>query len=67
MHYDEPQRLCMVSVVYVAIALAIWLSAQPWRMRDFLAWLLARPGRTRTLGAALAAYGLVLAFLAFTY
>jgi hypothetical protein len=45
-----PQRLFMVSFVYVAIALAIWLGAQPWRLRDFLGWLFARPARSRGLG-----------------
>lgn len=67
MAYDKPQRLVMVSLVYVAIALAIWVGAQPWRMRDFLGWLLARPQRTRGLGGALAGYGLLLALVAFTY
>lgn len=67
MEYDKPQRLFMVTLVYVAIALAIWLGAQPWRLRDFLGWLLARPQRTRAFGGALAAYGLVLAVMAFTY
>lgn len=67
MEYDKPQRLLMVGVVYVAIALAIWLGAQPWRMRDFLAWLLAQPGRVRGLGGALAGYGLLLSLVAFTY
>jgi hypothetical protein len=50
----------MVSFVYVAIALAIWLGAQPWRLRDFLGWLFARPARSRGLGALFLAYGLVL-------
>jgi hypothetical protein len=67
MEYDKPQRLVMVSLVYVALALAIWLSAQPWRMRDFLTWLLARPARVRGVGGALALYGAVLALVAFTY
>jgi hypothetical protein len=67
MEYDQPQRLVMVSLVYVAIAFAIWVGAQPWRMRDFLGWLLARPQRTRGFGAALAGYGLLLALVAFTY
>jgi hypothetical protein len=67
MEYDKPQRLLMVAAVYVAIALAIWLGAQPWRMRDFLAWLFARPGRPRSLGGLVTAYGLVLAIVAFTY
>lgn len=67
MEYDKPQRLLMVTLVYLAIALAIWLGAQPWRMRDFLNWLFARPQRTRGLGGVLAAYGLLLAAVAFTY
>jgi hypothetical protein len=53
--------------VYGAIAAAIWLGAQPWRLRDFFAWTLARPARTRAIGATAAAYGLLLAFVAFTY
>ncbi len=67
MEYQHPQRLFMVSAVYVGIILAIWLGAQPWRLRDFLQWLFARPGRTRALGALLTAYGLLLCGLAFTY
>lgn len=67
MEYDRPQRLLMVTLVYGAIALAIWLGAQPWRMRDFLGWLLARPERTRAFGAALTGYGLLLVAVAFTY
>jgi hypothetical protein len=67
MEYDKPQRLLMVSIVYVAIAAAIWLGAQPWRLRDFLGWLFARPQRTRALGGAMVAYGLILSAVAFTY
>lgn len=67
MEYDKPQRLLMVSLVYLAIALAIWLGAQPWRLRDFFSWLFARPQRTRALGGVLAGYGLLLAAVAFTY
>ncbi len=67
MEYDKPQRLLMVTIVYLGIAFAIWLGAQPWRLRDFLGWLLARPNRARTLGGVLAGYGLLLAAVAFTY
>lgn len=67
MKYDQPQRLLMVGFVYLALSLAIWLGAQPWRMRDFLGWLFARPGRARGFGSVLAGYGLLLAFVAFTY
>ena len=67
MEYHRPQRLVMVTAVYLAIAFAIWLGGQPWRMRDFVAWLFARPGRARGVGGALAGYGLVLCGVAFTY
>ena len=64
---EPPQRKLMVGAVYVAIALAIWLGAQPYRLRDFLGWLFARPGRARAVGGALAGYGLLLCGVAFTY
>jgi hypothetical protein len=67
MEYDRPQRLFMVTLVYLGIALAIWLGAQPWRLRDFFLWLYARPGRSRAIGAGLAVYGLLLSGIAFTY
>jgi hypothetical protein len=67
MEYRFPQRLFMVALVYVFIALAIWLGASPFRLRDFFGWLFARPGRTRGFGAVLAGYGLLLGIVAFTY
>ena len=67
MEYDKPQRLLMVSFVYIAISCAIWLGAQPWRLRDFFLWLFARSQRTRGLGGLLAGYGLLLTIVAFTY
>jgi len=67
MEYDKPQRLLMVSIVYLALSGAIWLGAQPWRLRDFFSWLFAQPARARGIGGALAAYGVVLSIVAFTY
>lgn len=67
-YMEEPQqRKLMVAAVYLAIALAIWLGAQPYHMRDFVNWLFARPGRARALGSAVAGYGLLLCGVAFTY
>jgi hypothetical protein len=66
MHYDRPQRLFMVAFVYAALALAIWLGAQPWRLRDFLGWLFERPARSRGLGGLMVAYGFLLCGVAFT-
>ena len=67
MEYHHPQRLFMVSAVYVGIALAIYLGAVPFRLRDFIDWLFATAERPRVIGAALAVYGLVLGVVAFTY
>jgi hypothetical protein len=67
MEYDKPRRLFMVTIVYLAIAVAVWLGAQPWRARDFLGWLFARPNRARLAGAALSVYGLLLVGLTATF
>jgi hypothetical protein len=67
MRYDIPRRLFMVSAVYLCIALALWLGAQPYRLRDFLEWLFARPGRARALGVLIAAYGLLLCAVSLSY
>lgn len=67
MEYEHPQRLFMVTLVYVLIALAIWLGASPFRMRDFFEWLFARANRWRGFGAALVGYGVLLTLVSFTY
>ena len=65
MVYDRPLRLFMVAFVYAALSLAIWLGAQPWRLRDFFNWLFARSARSRGLGGFLVAYGCLLCMVAF--
>ena len=67
MEYAHPQRLLMVTPLYVCIGLAIWVGAQPWRCRDFVAWVFARPGRSRAVGGLLALYGLLLCGVSLTY
>ncbi|KXU38094.1 hypothetical protein AXK11_01255 [Cephaloticoccus primus] len=67
MKYELPQRLFLVSLVYLAIALALYLGAVPYRLRDFFEWLFGRPARSRVFGAMLAAYGALLVFVATTY
>lgn len=67
MNFEHAQIVLYKIAVYLAIAAAIWLGAQPWRLRDFLNWLFARPERTRRIGGVLAGYGLVVAVVAFTY
>lgn len=65
--YHVAQRLFMVTAVYIGLALAIYLGAMPYRLRDFFQWLFARPGRSRAFGGGLLGYGALLAVVAFTY
>ena len=67
MEYSHPQRLFMVTAVYVGLALAIYLAAAPYRLRDFFEWLFLRASRPRLIGAILVAYGLATTASAFTY
>lgn len=67
MNFNHPQIHFYKIAVYLAIAGAIWLGAQPWRLRDFFGWLFAQPARARGVGGALSGYGLLLAIVAFTY
>jgi hypothetical protein len=65
--YEIPTRLFMVTAVFVCLASALWLGAQPWRLRDAVEWLQRVPGRARRVGLLCAAYGLGLVVVAFTY
>lgn len=67
MEYQHPQRLLMVTAVYGGLALALYLAAAPYRLRDIFEWLFQRPARTRLAGTVLLSYGLATAVAAFTY
>jgi hypothetical protein len=67
MEHQYPQRLFLVSFIYVLIIFAIWLGASPFRLRDFFERLFARPGRIRTFGALLVGYGALLTVVAYSY
>lgn len=51
--------------VYLALTAALWLGAQPWRMRDAITWLQRMPGRARVVGAVFAVAGAAVAGTAF--
>jgi hypothetical protein len=67
MQWSHPQRLLMVTAVYLGLTLALYLAAYPFRLRDFFDWLFRTPGRPRLFGAVVLAYGLVTSAAAFTY
>ncbi len=64
MRYDFPS-LVLASVTYLGIFAALWLGAQPYRMRDFLEWLFRTPARPRMLGTLGVAVGLLLTISSF--
>jgi hypothetical protein len=67
LRFDHPQIYFQKALLFIPITLAIWLGAQPWRLRDFFEWLFARRERSRLIGGLVAGYGLLLTVLAFTY
>jgi hypothetical protein len=67
LRFDHPQIYFQKVLLFIPIALSIWLGAQPWRLRDFFEWLFARRERSRLVGGLVAGYGLLLTVLAFTY
>ncbi len=67
MEWSRPQRLLMVTAVYLGLTAALYLAAYPFRLRDFFDWLFRSPGRPRLIGAILLAYGLATSAAAFTY
>lgn len=65
---QEPQtRLFLVILVYAGIVLALYMGTIPFRARDWLFWLKVKSFRTRMLGGALSAYGVILLIVAITY
>ena len=65
---EDPQlRLFLVGFVYLAIIAALVLGASPYKLRDFLEWLYRQSWRPKAVGAAFAAYGLLLVAIAFAY
>ncbi|SUS08048.1 conserved membrane hypothetical protein [uncultured Defluviicoccus sp.] len=67
MEWSHPQRLLMVTAVYVGLTAALYLAAYPFRLRDFFDWLFRTPGRPRLFGAIMLVYGLATSAAAFTY
>lgn len=67
MQTDYPQRLLLVSFVYVMIVVALYVGVAPFRMRDFLEWLFGSVSRCRLIGALLFIYGALLAVSALSY
>lgn len=67
-YMQAPQsRLFLVTFVYLVIVLSLYLGASPYRLRDFFEWLYQKKLRPRVVGIAIAAYGVLLIGISFTY
>jgi hypothetical protein len=65
--YDIPQRLLLVSTIYIFIVAALIFGIVPYKMRDFLNWLFQNTLRVRLFGAILSLLSIALLIAAFQY
>jgi hypothetical protein len=62
---DTDWRLVMVVWAYLMIVAGMWLTISPWRLRDFIDYNTANPGRIRMFNGLRFAFGLFVAILGF--
>ena len=65
--YDIPERLVLVSFIYVFVTAAILIGVMPYKMRDFFNWMYGTNLRVRAFGSVLAVMGTSLLVAAFLY
>jgi hypothetical protein len=63
---DSSWRLLLVIGAYVWIVISMWWMISPWRMRDFLNWLTARPERLRNFAIVRLVFAVALIVLGAT-
>lgn len=66
-NYEIEQRLIFVTILYLAIIMALYLGTLPFKLRDFFNWLYAKQGRARVLGYMFVGIGLALLMTAISY
>lgn len=64
---DSEARLFLVTFIYMSILVALYLSAVPFKVRDFLNWIFEKKARHQCLGGIFSIYGLLLLCLAWTF
>lgn len=67
MRYEEPQRLLLVTVVYILVIAAMFIGTMPYLMRNLFEWLWAQPKRLKAFGVSFVATGAALVIISFTY
>lgn len=65
---QEPSsRLFLVSITYLLIVASLYFGAWPYRLRDFISWLLKKRSRSKYLGTFFLIYSCLLFFVKYTY
>jgi hypothetical protein len=63
---DTEWRLVIAGWAYALVIAGIWLTISPWRLRDFIEWSTATPGRIKATCAVRLAFGLFIVALGLT-
>ena len=64
--YMSEWRLVFAVWAYMIIVMSMWLVISPWRMRDMIEWMLAKPGRIVVKGWVRLGFGILLIVLGLT-
>ena len=64
--HESDWRLVLVTMAYLMVVVGMWLTASPWRMRDWIEYLTANEGRFKKVCIGRAALGLLLLVLGVT-
>ena len=64
--YMSEWRLVFAVWAYMIIVMSMWLVISPWRMRDMIEWMLAKPGRLVAKGWFRLGFGILLIVLGLT-
>ena len=64
--YMSEWRLVFAVWAYMIIVMSMWLVISPWRMRDLIEWMLAKPGRLVAKGWFRLGFGILLIVLGLT-
>ncbi|MEX0325070.1 MAG: hypothetical protein AB3N33_03165 [Puniceicoccaceae bacterium] len=65
--YDIPERLVLVSLIYLFVTISIFVGVMPYKMRDFLNWLYVSTARARAFGTVFVMMALALLVASFLY
>lgn len=65
--YEIPERLVLVTILYIFVVFAIYYGVAPYKMRETVNWLYAKSVRPRMLGLVFTGMGIALLVSAMNY